>query len=577
MKNLSISKTLVLLLLSFTAASCVDHAYDLDNVDRSAKLFDDITLPLGSTDKITIGDLIDEQIGQADDMIVKNSNGTYSISYSSDPYDMSFAVPQNIDRSLGLKSYMGKYIDVDFSLLSKPSSVQFDANGVADLSKRISASRKIPTKAYRLPFTIPKMPKQLNGLESVLLSNDSEVKISFSVPNCLLTDGTITPNIDFDLHELFGIAGCPSGVVNFSDVVLSKSNGFKGSKSLKLTKIVIDPSKFDVNTRTLEISAHISLSGTIQIDGPKTTREQYQKAPNANSLVVRIQLVNVKCQGIEGKFIYEVDSVRTRLKLTKVAKKFGGDDTPILFSSPELWLTYIGDFSVPTRATATFVAKRDGVTTAQIGNVPFNLPVSNGTTKAKRQYRFCSTGKSSGSAVGVKANIPALFKPFPDTIYVYLDIATDRNKNGTLDLDKKYALQLELKITSPLAYGPGLKLETTKTVPLPKAIGQLLTDNSLKLVGDITNATPMTLDMDFALTDEAGNALYPANAQTIAASSTTDIELAFSPVGSATAGKLSKATLHLQATPQTGKAINANDYLQANLQFQIPGGIHFTF
>lgn len=579
MKYLSFSKAMICLLMAAMAIGCVDHAYDLDNVDRNAKFGDDISLPLGSTDKISIGDLIDDLAGdQFEDMIVKNSNGTYSISYGSDPYDLSFGVPQDIDRTLGLKKYKGKYVDIDYSLLSKPSSVQFDENGVADLSKRISGTRKAPTKAYRLPFTIKNMPKQLNGLSGVLLSDDSKVKVTFSVPNCLLTEGTVTPDLNFDLHELFEVEGCPDGVVNFSDVVLNAQNSFKGSKTLKLKKIVVDPDKFDPQTRTLDITAHISLSGNIRIDNPKTTREQYQKAPGSNSLVVRIQLVNVLCQGIEGKFIYEVDSVRTRLKLTKVARKFGGDDTPIIFSSPELRLSYNGDFSVPTHATATFVAQKDGVTTKELHNIPFDLPVATGSSKAKKTYRFCSSGKNSGSAVGIKADIPKLFKPFPDVIYVYLDIATDRDNYGVLDLDKQYQLQLELKITSPLAYGPGLKLETSETVSLPSTIGKLLKNNSLKLIGDITNTSPLKLDLDFALTDEAGNPICPAAAQTIAAGGTTNVELAFSPVDGAAAESISKAHLSLQAVPtKTGQAINANDYIQANLHFQIPGGFHFSF
>ena len=42
--------------------------------------------------------------------------------------------------------------------------------------------------------------------------------------------------------------------MNFSDVVLNKSNGFKNSKTLKLTKIIVDPDKFDPVARTLDIS-----------------------------------------------------------------------------------------------------------------------------------------------------------------------------------------------------------------------------------------------------------------------------------------------------------------------------------
>lgn len=577
MKYRFFSQALTCLLAAALAVGCVDPAYDLDNLDRSAKFGGDISLPLGSTDTISIGGLIDDLAGdQFDDMIVKNADGTYSIAYGSDPYDLSFAVPQDIDRSLGLSQYKGKTLSLDYSLLSKPSSVQFDENGVADLSKRITPTRNAPTQAYRLPFTIKNMPKQLNGLQSVLLSEDSQVIISFSVANCLLTEGTVIPDLDFDLHELFGIKGVPSGIVNFSDVVLNKSNGFKGSKTLNLTKIIVDPDKFDPVARTLDLNARISLGGTLRINNPKTTREQYQKAPNTNTLVVTLKLVNVMCQGIEAKFIYEVDSVRTRLKLTKVARNFGGDDTPILFTEPELMLSYNGDFSVPASVTATFVAQRDSVTTNQIKNVRFTLPVASGSKKVSRKFRFCTSGKGLDGAVGVKADIPKLFKPIPDVIYVYMDIATDKNKFGTLDLDKQYALQLDLSISSPLGYGPGLQLETTEEVSLPPTIGKFLKNNRLKLVGDLTNTSPLQLDLDFVLADEAGNPICPAVTQTIAANGTTDVELAFNPVEGAE--RISKALLHLKAAPaQTGEAINGNDYVQANLHFQIPGGFHFSF
>lgn len=571
------SKALACLLAVAMAVGCQDPAYDLDNVDRNAKFGGDIDLPLGSTEKITLGGLIDDLAGdQFDDMIVKNADGTYSIVYGSDPCDLSFAFPPDIDRSLGLSQYKGKTLSLDYSLFSKPSSVQFDENGVADLSKRISATRNAPTMAYRLPFTIKNMPKQLNGLRSVLLSDDSQVIVSFSVANCLLTEGTIIPDLNFDLHELFGIKGVSSGIVNFSDVVLNKSNGFKNSKTLKLTKIIVDPDKFDPVARTLDLNAKISLGGTLRINNPKTTREQYQKAPNANTLVVTLKLVNVMCQGIEAKFVYEVDSVRSRLKLTKVARKFGGDDTPILFTEPELMLSYIGDFSVPAGVTATFVAQKDSVTINQVKNVRFNLPVASGSNKASRKFRFCVSGQGLDGAVGVKADIPKLFKPIPDVIYVYMDIATNKNQFGTLDLDKQYALQLDLSISSPLGYGPGLKLDTEQEVSLPPTIGKFLKNNSLKLVGDLTNTSPLQLELDFVLADEAGNAICPAATQTIAAGGTTAIELAFAPVKDAE--RIAKALLKLKAAPaQTGMPINANDYVQANLHFQIPGGFHFSF
>lgn len=568
-------RALALLLLAGFATACVDHAYDLDNVDRSAHFGSgDFTLPLGSTEKITVDDLIGEQFG---DMITRNSNDTYSISYASDPYDLSFAIPQSIDRTLGLKKYKGRYIDVEFSAFGKPlsSQVQFDENGVADLSKRVT-SRKIPARAFRLPFTIPSIPSQLNGLSGLTLTEDSAVRITFSVPNCLLTDGTITPDLKFDLHELFEVAGFPEGIITFDDLKLTSANNFTAYKDLQLTKVVVPDAAFNRKLRTIDINAHLNFTGNIVIENPKTTRARYQSAPSANQLIVRVQLVNVMCKGIEGMFVYAVDSVRTRLKMAKVAEKFGGDDAPAIFTAPELRLTYNGDFSVPARARATFIAQRDGVTTAQVSNVPFDLPVATGSSKVKRVYRFSSGGASTSGTVGVKADIPKLFKPIPDIIYVYLDIETDSNKTGVLELDRDYQLQLELSISSPVTFGPGLHFDYDYTIDLPDVFQTLLKDNSLKLIGEITNTTPLALGLDFVLADENGNPVIQPDHQTIAAGGTTSVEFAFNAAG-ASAGKLAKGILSFDAKPANSKAVKATDYIQADLKFQIPNGYTFNF
>lgn len=568
-----------LLLLATSVAGCADAAYDLEKLDTRGKFgTGEITLPLGSTDKITIGDLVNEALGDSmDDLITRNANGTYSIAYGSDPYDLSFTMPQNVDRTLGLKRYKGRYIDIDFSCLSKPTSITYDANGVADLSKKISASRKIPARTFRLPFTIPSMPSQLNGLSSALLTDDSAVKVSFSVPNCLLTDGTITPDLKFDLHELFDVEGFPDGIVTFNDLKLESGNGFSASKTLKLKRIVVDPSKFDTKTRTLDINAHLTFTGNILVDNPKTTREQFAKAPGSNQLIVRVQLVNVMLQGIEGQFTYEVDSIRTRLKMAKVAEKFGGSDAPVTFTAPELRLTYTSDFTVPTKARATFVAQRNGVTTAQIDNVPFDLPVATGSEKAKRVYRFSSGGGSSSGTVGVKANIPALFKPVPDVIYVYLDIATDNTKTGVLELGKDYQLQVSLSVSSPLAYGPGLKLELDESFSLPPVFGDILKENRLKLLGEITNTSPLKIDLDFVMADESGQPVTQGASQTIGAAGTTAVELDFVPLSETSLKNLSKGIISLKAVPaSSGKALKSTDYIQAELKLQLPDGYRFS-
>ena len=70
------SKALGFLLLVVTASGCIDHTYDLEKLDRNVHIGQgDYSLPLGTTDKFTVGDLVGDSF---DELISRNSDGTYS-------------------------------------------------------------------------------------------------------------------------------------------------------------------------------------------------------------------------------------------------------------------------------------------------------------------------------------------------------------------------------------------------------------------------------------------------------------------------------------------------------------------
>ena len=141
----TLSKVLLVVALCVITAGCVDHSYDLEQIDRNVTVArDGIDISIGSIEPITIGDLVGDDF---DDLVTINSDGSYSLSYTSDePFDVRFSIPSSVDRTLGLKKYKGRYIDVDFPFISKPSGVVYDENGEADLSKKLPASRKILTR-----------------------------------------------------------------------------------------------------------------------------------------------------------------------------------------------------------------------------------------------------------------------------------------------------------------------------------------------------------------------------------------------------------------------------------------------
>lgn len=573
----TLSKVFLVVALCIIATGCVDHSYDLEQIDRNVTVArDGIDIPIGSIAPTTVGDLVGDDF---DDLVTVNDDGSYSLSYSSDePFDVRFSIPSSVDRTLGLKRYKGKYIDVDFPFIGRPSGLIYDANGEADLSKKLPASRKIMTRQFRLPFTITKMPELLTGLSGLTLTSDSEVSLTFSIPDCFLTGGTVTPDITFDVHELFEVEGYPDGMVTFNDLKLTKENGFKATKTLKLKKVVADPSRFNLKKRELDINAHLVFNGNILLSNPKTTKERMQKAPASNNLIIRVKLVNVRCKGVEGMFDYAYKGVKTRLKLGNIAEQFEGDKAPVILTSPSLLLKVASNFGIPARATVKFTAQRKGVTTKEIKNVKFDVPVPTSSATATKTFRFSASGSGGGGTTGVKADIASLFDPVPDVIYIDMDIATITTKTGVLDLDTKYQIDLTPQVSSPLAYGPGLNISYGDTLSMPTGFGKLLKDNSLKLIGDVTNTSLLQLGLDVVLTDDAFNPVIPAISKTIAAQGESTVELLFSGENGNNTEKITKAIIRLDGKPSaTGKPIKSTEYFKADFRAEIPDGYHFSF
>ena len=80
-----------LFVLGFIACSCVNEAYDLNNVDGTAVIMKDVAMPIGSVDPIKINDIMsfDES-----SMISKDADGNLFLQFkSSDSFSESFTVP----------------------------------------------------------------------------------------------------------------------------------------------------------------------------------------------------------------------------------------------------------------------------------------------------------------------------------------------------------------------------------------------------------------------------------------------------------------------------------------------------
>ena len=113
---------------------------------------------------------------------------------------------------------------------------------------------------------------------------------------------------------------------------------------------------------------------------------------------------------------------------------------------------------------------------------------------------------------------------------------------------------------------------------MPAAFGKLLKNNSLKLIGDVTNTSLLQFGLDVAMTDDAFNPVIPAVSKTIAAKGESTLELLFSGENGSDTEKISKVIIRLDGKPSaTGKAIKSTEYFKADFRAEIPDGYHLSF
>ena len=576
-RQLFIRLLAALCVLTGLASACVDHAYDFDRTEPSVTLGgDELTFPLGSTPQVKFGDLVAGRFGN---LFVRHDDGTFSAHHTADPVDFTFDGLKDYDGSRPFRKYCNVPMSTSFSLFRIPGSgVRFDEKGEADLSGLLPGTVTLGKRSKGASINFPRMPEQLLGLESITLTGDSRVKVTFSIPDCVLTEGTVTPHVQVDLSQFFENEDSVDGIVNIS-VDLDKTNNYTSAVEIPLHKLILDPENFDAKSHTLMIDARIGFSGSVTVTGPRTTRARYQNAGDANLLQVTAELLNLTCKSIEGRYDYQLTQMQTRVDLSeltgKVFDSIGDSDALLDFDNHEINLNVESNISVPTYALVKLTALKKNKLVAVRDSIVVPFPVAAPGETVHRSIRMAKTASGPEDVV---LDFTDLVRIAPDQIVVEINGYTYHDKSGELFVGQVYEALVTPRVNIPLAFGPALRLTLRDTLSLPAGFGRLLEDNSLTLLGDITNTLPLKLGLDLVMTDEAGNVLLEPVSETIAAGSTGSISVPMARTGDSRAGSPSKALLTFKVSgTQDNRPVRADDYIQADLRLRIPGGYHLNF
>lgn len=561
------------------SAACVDHAYDFGKLEHAVTLGgEELVLPLVNTGQLTVEDLVGDRL---EDYLVLNDDRSYALSYDSDPFSFTFDELKDYDTSGPFRRYVDVPISYGFDLFEKPAAIPFDEKDEASLDSIFPAFIELPDLSKTASLSVPRLPDELVEVRSITLSEDSHFDVTISLPDCLFTEGTLTPDFNVDLSQFFESDDAENGVLHF-DTPLDESNGYSVTRSYHLHKVVFNPDDFDPRTHTLTLHAGVTVNGSCTFSGLKTSRERFEQAGASTILLVQVIIRTVDCIAFTGAYDYTVKDLSTSVDVKGMMNEFStlfdSQDFNIQLTDPEILLDVQTNVPIPTRADLSLTARKNGLRYADIKNILIDFPYAEPGQTVRHGIRLAGEAKHEEGIDDVIVDFSKITTRVPDEIRVNATASTIKDRIAEVRFGETYYMNLQPTLRIPLSFGKDTRIGLRDTVAMPSELGKILKDNTVIVAGEMTNSLPLEVDFSLVMLNDAGIMVTEEVTQRLAASGTTAIRIPL--VNKVEDGivNLSKAVLSFQVKgTATPRAVKADDFLQARLHAEIPGGYHVNF
>ena len=561
------------------SAACVDHAYDFGKLEHAVTLGgEELVLPLVNTGQLTVEDLVGDRL---EDYLVLNDDRSYALSYDSDPFSFTFDELKDYDTSGPFRRYVDVPISYGFDLFEKPAAIPFDEKDEASLDSIFPAFIELPDLSKTASLSVPRLPDELVEVRSITLSEDSHFDVTISLPDCLFTEGTLTPDFNVDLSQFFESDDAENGVLHF-DTPLDESNGYSVTRSYHLHKVVFNPDDFDPRTHTLTLHAGVTVNGNCTFSGLKTNRERFEQAGASTVLLVQVIIRTVDCIAFTGAYDYTVKDLSTSVDVKGMMNEFStlfdSQDFNIQLTDPEILLDVQTNVPIPTRADLSLTARKNGLRYADIKNILIDFPYAEPGQTVRHGIRLAGEAKHEEGIDDVIVDFSKITTRVPDEIRVNATASTIKDRIAEVRFGETYYMNLQPTLRIPLSFGKDTRIGLRDTVAMPSELGKILKDNTVIVAGEMTNSLPLEVDFSLVMLNDAGIMVTEEVTQRLAANGTTAIRIPL--VNKVEDGivNLSKAVLSFQVKgTATPRAVKADDFLQARLHAEIPGGYHVNF
>ena len=512
---------------------------------------DSVTVSIATTRKVTAADLLGSELGA---MAQVGSDGTYVVSLSSEE-----AVPftlQALEKFEGRRPfalYCNYPVSYSFNLKAKAKT---DQTGEIDLSTLLPSTINLGSRRKSQAVYGASLPDGLTYLEHITLTEQSRVKVTLTIPDCYYTEGTVTPTFSVDMRKLFESDEEVDGFLTL-DAPLTKENNWTFTKEFHLSGVPLNPDNYDAKAHNVRLDAEIGLSGTVAMEGLKTTSTKLAAAPDMTKLNVTVVMLDVACETVTGKFDYKSKEVQSTFN-TRALTASGAPTLDLSKSS--IGFSLEGDMGVTTNTSVSLSARRKNRT---YGSADMTL-VLPGAVDGK-----ATAAKSFTAADG--EGFANILSQAPDELVIVAKSATDTEAIGTLTAGKSGNVSITPSLNIPVALGKDFSTEVTETVSVPSQLKEALKKGSVRVFGDVSNNLPLNAEIRLKLVDDNGFALSEEAKFSLSADTKSALDMTLRNTSGTGIDAATKAVITTKLTGvDNARLIKKDDNIQADLKVRLP-------
>lgn len=579
-----------MLLSSFLLTACVDESYDLSkDVDLTIGVGKGLSIPVGSTDKIMLTELLDSA---GTDILKIDADGEYSIFKTGEFTPEDFEVG-NMNVTVKPEGEKKHY---DFELVD----ISEDFDNLPLWIQQEIMNQKYPYKVHQdieftTSFSIEQaVPEEIVSLRSLTLKENAKMSVKVRIYSANHNSDDMLEII----NNLYIGEGGNELVINVPEYLLFADNEISPGRIELVDNVV-----YDKTTQSFEYSSEYELKGLdfsnykdgyLPVnDGKISLHEELSAAGIVNSdtvffgykNVTHIQSVDVEVlfkidpmeiESVEGVFAPEISAINESVNLELGDNLDFLNDAYVDFNDPRIFVTFTNPVDATLFADAHFVGYDKEGNAIEGSDVKASLAFEGATTNNIFINRY--DVKVDGYTTLQVPDLNNLVKTIPDKVDVTVDARMDSCSYSVLELGKSFTLSGNYTVSVPLVFD---NIEFVYTERIEDLLGENADDvtdyvkdvEAVTVSFDALNTIPATFIPLITAYDKSGNELTGITVDVVGAieaGNGMDGASVTEPVKSAIALKLSSLGgelqrlhgLDIELHGEGGGRFNANEYIQ---------------